>query len=134
MNDPKVIKFGEWWDGESFTNDNPYHKESFAYWAWEGWQAGWKGASTVERLTDFERGYLQGKEDGMKRPVKTFSGNKPNYVIPPETFDAATVAGNTKLTDWDINKLITEYGLTVIDGDIYAFAWAVQHASRTKQP
>jgi hypothetical protein len=39
-----------------------------------------------------------------------------------------------KLPERDINKLITEYGLTVVDGDIYAFAWAVQHASRTKQP
>ena len=39
-----------------------------------------------------------------------------------------------KLPEWDINRLITEYGLTVVDGDIYAFAWAVQHASRTKQP
>jgi hypothetical protein len=66
MNDPRVIKFGEWWDGESFTTDNPYHKESFAYWAWEGWQAGWKGASTVERLTDYERGYEQGKADAMR--------------------------------------------------------------------
>jgi len=66
--------------------------------------------------------YLAGQ---MAKPVKTFSGNKPNYVIPQETFD---------LTESDINKLITEYGLTVVDGDIYAFAWAVQHASRTKQP
>jgi len=39
-----------------------------------------------------------------------------------------------KLPEREINKLITEYGLTVVDGDIYAFAWAVQHASRTKQP
>jgi len=38
-----------------------------------------------------------------------------------------------KLPERDINKLITEHGLTVVDGDIYAFAWAVQHASRTKQ-
>lgn len=39
----------------------------------------------------------------------------------------------TDLAEWDINKLIKEYGLTVVDGDIYAFAWAVQHASRTKK-
>ena len=66
--------------------------------------------------------YLEGQ---MSKPVKTFSGNKPNYVIPQETFD---------LTESDINKLITEYGLTVVDGDIYAFARGLQHASRTKQP
>jgi len=65
--------------------------------------------------------YLAGQ---MSKPVKTFSGNKPNYVIPQETFD---------LTESDINKLITEYGLTVVDGDIYAFARAVQHASRTSK-
>ena len=67
--------------------------------------------------------YLAGQ---MAKPVKTFSGNKPNYVIPQET--------NEYLPEGDINKLITEYGLTVVDGDIYDFAWAVQHASRTKQP
>jgi len=66
--------------------------------------------------------YLAGQ---MSKPVKTFSGNKPNYVIPQETFD---------LTESDINQLITEYGLTVVDGDIYAFARGLQHASRTKQP
>lgn len=64
--------------------------------------------------------YLEGQ---MAKPVKTFSGNKPNYVIPQETFD---------LTESDINKLITEYGLTVVDGDIYAFARAVRHASGFK--
>jgi hypothetical protein len=73
--------------------------------------------------------YLAGQ---MAKPVKTFSGNKPNYVIPQEKFDAAAVSGHVDLTEWDINKLITEYGLTVVDGDIYAFAWAVRHASGFK--
>jgi hypothetical protein len=35
-------------------------------------------------MTDFERGYRQGQADYF-RWVKTFSGGKPNYVIPPET-------------------------------------------------
>ena len=55
MNNPRVIKFGEWWDGESFTTDNPYHKESFAYWAWEGWQAGWNAKKPWVGLTPEER-------------------------------------------------------------------------------
>jgi hypothetical protein len=55
MNDPIVIKFGEWWDGESFSDDNPYRKDSFAYWSWEGWQAGWKA----------------NKGETMKRPIET---------------------------------------------------------------
>jgi hypothetical protein len=36
-------------------------------------------------MTDYERGYLQGKADTLKRPVKTFSGGEPNYVTMPET-------------------------------------------------
>ena len=36
------------------------------------------------RMTDFERGYRQGQADYF-RWVKTFSGGKPNYIIPPET-------------------------------------------------
>jgi len=50
-----------------------------------------------------------------------------------EKADRHYSAEKTNLAEWDINKLITEYGLTVVDGDIYAFAWAVQHVSRTKQ-
>ena len=68
--------------------------------------------------------YLAGQ---MAKPVKTFSGNKPNYVIPQET------TGEVDLTESDINQLITEYGLTVVDGDIYAFARGLEHASRTKK-
>ena len=78
--------------------------------------------------------YLAGQ---MSKPVKTFSGNKPNYVIPQETTGEVPGKhrGSTEqvdLTEWDINKLITEYGITVVDGDIYAFAWAVRHASGFK--
>jgi len=81
--------------------------------------------------------YLEGQ---MSKPVKTFSGNKPNYVIPQEKFDLPerdinkliTALPTAKLPERDINKLISEYGLTVVDGDIYAFARAVQQASRTK--
>jgi len=80
--------------------------------------------------------YLAGQ---MAKPVKTFSGNKPNYVIPPETTGEAPgkhrgSTGEVDLTESDINKLITEYGLTVVDGDIYAFARGLKHASRTKKP
>ena len=80
--------------------------------------------------------YLAGQ---MSKPVKTFSGNKPNYVIPQETTGEVPGKhrGSTEqvdLAESDINKLITEYGLTVVDGDIYAFARGLEHASRTKQP
>jgi len=43
------------------------------------------------RMSDFERGYRQGQADYF-RWVKTFSGGKPNYVIPPETQGSAQVS------------------------------------------
>jgi hypothetical protein len=41
---------------------------------------------------------------------------------------------HVRLTATEINDLIIDNRLTVVDGDIYGFAWAVQQASRTKQP
>jgi hypothetical protein len=35
MND----QFNTWWDSSELLKDNPYRKDSPAYWAWEGWCA-----------------------------------------------------------------------------------------------
>jgi len=35
-------EFNQWWNSESLNTDNLYRKDSPAYWAWEGWQAGVK--------------------------------------------------------------------------------------------
>lgn len=34
--------FNDWWDGDIDTTDNPFRKNSAAYWAWAGWKAGVK--------------------------------------------------------------------------------------------
>jgi len=31
--------FSNWWDSDYDDSTNPYEKDSFAYWAWAGWQA-----------------------------------------------------------------------------------------------
>jgi len=31
--------FSNWWDADYDDRTNPYEKDSFAYWAWAGWQA-----------------------------------------------------------------------------------------------
>jgi len=31
--------FNEWWDSDYDDSTNPYERDSFAYWAWAGWQA-----------------------------------------------------------------------------------------------
>jgi len=31
--------FNEWWDSDYDDSTNPYEKDTFAYWAWAGWQA-----------------------------------------------------------------------------------------------
>jgi len=31
--------FNNWWDSDYDDSTNPYERDSFAYWAWAGWQA-----------------------------------------------------------------------------------------------
>ena len=38
--DKPSASFNEWWDSDRRRdNANPFDTDSFAYWAWEGWQA-----------------------------------------------------------------------------------------------
>lgn len=32
-------EFDNWWNSDELLKDNPYRKDSPAYWAWEGWCA-----------------------------------------------------------------------------------------------
>jgi hypothetical protein len=32
--------FDDWWNADSLVEDNPFRRESPAFWAWEGWHAG----------------------------------------------------------------------------------------------
>lgn len=32
--------FNKWWDSDELDEDNPYTRDTPAFWAWEGWQAG----------------------------------------------------------------------------------------------
>jgi hypothetical protein len=32
-------EFNSWWNSDELLMDNPYRKDSPAYWAWEGWCA-----------------------------------------------------------------------------------------------
>jgi hypothetical protein len=32
-------QFNSWWNSDELLMDNPYRKDSPAYWAWEGWCA-----------------------------------------------------------------------------------------------
>ena len=31
--------FNDWWNNDYDDSTNPYERDSFAYWAWAGWQA-----------------------------------------------------------------------------------------------
>ena len=52
--DKPSASFDEWWDGDRRRdNANPFTTDSFAYWAWEGWQAAlaqrpWVGLTNEE--------------------------------------------------------------------------------------
>jgi len=32
--------FNKWWNSDGLVEDNPYERDTPAFWAWEGWQAG----------------------------------------------------------------------------------------------
>jgi len=87
----------EWWDstyGKNATRGGYNPIEGYMY---DAWMAGFnEGASTADKEIAhlkaqllrvgnqhevLKAAYLAGQ---MSRPVKTFSGNHPNYVIPPE--------------------------------------------------
>ena len=57
--DKPSASFDEWWDGDRRRdNANPFTTDSFAYWAWEGWQAAlaqrpWQGLE-AEDLAQIE--------------------------------------------------------------------------------
>ena len=52
--DKPSASFDDWWDGDRRRdNANPFTTDSFAYWAWEGWQAAlaqrpWVGLNDVD--------------------------------------------------------------------------------------
>lgn len=33
-------EFNKWWNSDGLVEDNPYERDTPAFWAWEGWQAG----------------------------------------------------------------------------------------------
>ena len=45
--------FNDWWDGDYDDSENPFEKDSAAYWAWAGWQAAqrpWVGLTDEDFL------------------------------------------------------------------------------------
>jgi hypothetical protein len=50
--DKPSTNFNDWWDSDLRGNANPFTTDSFAYWAWEGWQAAqrpWVGLTGLEQ-------------------------------------------------------------------------------------
>ena len=58
-------EFNKWWDSDGVVEDNPYGRDTPAFWAWEGWQAAMKAereacAALCDKISDddgFEGGY-----------------------------------------------------------------------------
>ena len=62
--DKTSASFDEWWDSDLHDNANPFDTDSFAYWAWEGWQAAlaqrpWQGL-TKEYLAQIDTEEIYG--------------------------------------------------------------------------
>jgi hypothetical protein len=100
----KIQAWREWWSkARGSASVGTYDtREALVF---DGWSAGWDeamGQSQLEimhlkaqllRVGNHEGAYKAAFLAGqMSRPVKTFSGGQPNYVIPPETEGPAQVS------------------------------------------
>jgi len=47
-------EFNKWWNSDGLVEDNPYERDTPAFWAWEGWQAAVKEKREWQGLTDDE--------------------------------------------------------------------------------
>lgn len=67
--DKPSASFNEWWDSDRHDGGNPFQTDSFAYWAWEGWQAAlaqrpWVGLTDEEIEGAISDGFARGLDDG----------------------------------------------------------------------
>jgi hypothetical protein len=63
--DKPSASFNDWWDGDYDDSENPFEKDSAAYWAWAGWQAAqrpWVGLTPEEVLDLFDRNNVYGSK------------------------------------------------------------------------
>jgi hypothetical protein len=44
--------FNRWWNAEELVEGNPYNKDTPAYWAWVGWQAGMTDKEYEQAMAD----------------------------------------------------------------------------------
>jgi hypothetical protein len=60
--------FNKWWNSDGLVEDNPYERDTPAFWAWEGWQA----AIAAER------------ESVMLMDAPLLLNGQPLYTAPPQ--------------------------------------------------
>jgi hypothetical protein len=61
--------FNAWWNGEYDDSTNPFTKDTFAYWAWAGWQAAL--AQPVQEPDEWFGGWrVQDFHDACKKPAQ----------------------------------------------------------------
>lgn len=64
--DDMTDAFNRWWNADGLIEDNPFNRDTPAFWAWEGWQAALKNSV----MTDEE--YEQAMADEGQRRMLTF--------------------------------------------------------------
>jgi hypothetical protein len=61
--DDMTEDFNKWWNADGLVEDNPYERDTPAFWAWEGWQAGAAAEREWQGLTEDEIAQLMFKCD-----------------------------------------------------------------------
>ena len=58
--------FNRWWNSDGLVEDNPYNKDTPAFWAWEGWQAAIKAEREKVAQWMMQHGYATGHGDTLE--------------------------------------------------------------------
>ena len=96
--------FNDWWNNDYDDSTNPYERDSFAYWAWAGWQAALAQepkSVTYKEVADTMNALRKGNFSQQAAAKEV--GELKLYTTPPQR----TWVG---LTDEDKQELDEKYG------------------------
>ena len=93
--------FNAWWYSTPGSSNNPYETDSFAYWAWEGWQAAKPAQGKLDNEDDLTIAYQSGYYDGKKaarEPIEAWP-----CVIETADFEKNTVTLTMQCTNYKVS-------------------------------
>jgi hypothetical protein len=89
-------EFNKWWNSDGLIEDNPYERDTPAFWAWEGWEAARLAQPEPEPVA-----WMHDQKVGF---------NVPLYTAPPQReWQGLTEAERMDILDAELTTQSTEH-------------------------